>query len=101
MGLLPFRRKSYSGFLRSEKIYQPWPGLNPQTLDPLASMITMGPPGSTSVNGNYSVFLLLRRVIYKLSNEAGNGKVTNPKQAVRERDRTSPTEFHKLQVCLC
>ena len=31
--LLPFRRKSYSGFLRSEKIHRPWPGLNPRTLN--------------------------------------------------------------------
>ena len=34
--LLPFRRKSYSGFLHSEKIHQPRPGLNPRTTDPVA-----------------------------------------------------------------
>ena len=35
-------------FPSEEKIHRPWPGLNPQTSDPVASMITMGPPGSTS-----------------------------------------------------
>ena len=35
----PFRRRSYSGFLRSEKIHRPRPGLNPRTSDPVASMI--------------------------------------------------------------
>ena len=37
---------SHSGFLRSEKIHRPRPGLNPRTSDPVASMITMRPPGS-------------------------------------------------------
>ena len=48
----------------------------------------------------YSVFLFLWRAIYKLSSEAGNGEVINPKQSVRERDRKSPTAFHKLHVRL-
>ena len=47
MALLPFRRKSYSGFLRSEKIHRPRPGLNPRTSDPVASMVTTGPPRLT------------------------------------------------------
>ena len=47
MALLPFQRKSYSGFLRSQKINWPQPGLNPWTLGPVASMLTTGPPGST------------------------------------------------------
>ena len=47
MALLPFRRKSYSGILQSEKIHQPWLGLNPRTSDPVTSMITTGPPGSS------------------------------------------------------
>ena len=42
--LLPFQRKSYSGFLHSEKIHRPQPGLNLRTPDPVASMITTGPP---------------------------------------------------------
>ena len=46
--LLPFQRKSYSGFLRSEKIHRPWPGLNLRTSDPEASMITSGPLGLTT-----------------------------------------------------
>ena len=41
-----FRRKSYSGFLRSEKIHGSRPGLNPRTSDPEESMITTGTPGS-------------------------------------------------------
>ena len=45
--LFPFRRRSYSGFLRSEKIHRLRPGLNPRTSDPVASMTTTGPPGST------------------------------------------------------
>ena len=45
--LLPFQRKSYLGFLCSEKIHQPQPGLNLRASDPVASMITTGPPGST------------------------------------------------------
>ena len=36
--LLPFRRKSYSGFLRSEKIHRPLPGSNPRTSDPEANV---------------------------------------------------------------
>ena len=32
-----------------------------------------------SIANWYSVFLLLWRVTYKLSSEAGNGEVTNPK----------------------
>ena len=48
MALLPFWRKSYSGFLRSEKIHRPWPGLNLRTSDPVVSTITTRPPGSTS-----------------------------------------------------
>ena len=51
--LPPFRRKSYSGFLRSEKIHQPRPGLNPRTSDTVASMITTGPPGATHVAQHY------------------------------------------------
>ena len=47
--LLPFRRKSYSGFLRSEKIHRPRPGSNPRTSDPEASMITTGPPVLTVI----------------------------------------------------
>ena len=46
--LLSFRRKSYSGFLRSEKIHWLRPGLNPLTSNPEASMITPRPPGSTA-----------------------------------------------------
>ena len=34
-------------FLRFEKVHRPRPGLNPRILDPVASMITTGPPGST------------------------------------------------------
>ena len=44
--LFPFWRKSYSGLLRSEKICQHQPGLNPWTSEPVVSMITTGPPGS-------------------------------------------------------
>ena len=47
VNLLSFRRKSYSGFLRSEKIHRPLPGLNPRTSDPVESMITNRPPEST------------------------------------------------------
>ena len=50
---------------------------------------------------HYSVFLFLWRATYKLSSEAGCGEVTNPKKPVRERDRKSPTVFHKLHVRLC
>ena len=46
--LLSFQRKSYSGFLRSEKIHRPRPGSNPWTSDQEASMITTGPPRSTN-----------------------------------------------------
>ena len=46
----------------------------------------------------YSVFLLLPRLTYKLSREAGNGEVTNPKYLVRERDRNSLTVLHELHV---
>ena len=35
--------------------------------------------GNLSPIAYYSVFLLLRRLTYKLSSEAGNGEVTNPK----------------------
>ena len=38
--LLPFRRKSYSGFLHCEKFHRPRPGLDPRTSDPVVSMIT-------------------------------------------------------------
>ena len=59
--LLPFRRKSYLGFLRSEKIHRSRSRLNPQTSDPVASMITTGPPGSTACLGrdicNVNVFI--------------------------------------------
>ena len=48
--LLPFRRKSYSGFLRSEKIHGPRPGSNPRTSYPEASMITPRPAGSIELN---------------------------------------------------
>ena len=47
--LFPFRRKSYSRFLRTEKIHRPRPGLNLRTSDPVGSRITMGPPGSTNI----------------------------------------------------
>ena len=45
--LLPFQRKSYSGLLCSEKIHRPRPGLNRRTSDPVTSMITTRPLGST------------------------------------------------------
>ena len=45
-----------SEFLRSEKIYLLRPRLNPRTSDPVASMITMGPPG---VDVWYSVLSVL------------------------------------------
>ena len=32
-------------FYALKKIHRPRPGLNPRTLDPVASMVTMGPPG--------------------------------------------------------
>ena len=48
--LLPFRTKSYSGFLRSEKIHRPRLGWNPRTSDPEESMITTRPPRSTRAN---------------------------------------------------
>ena len=47
-----------------------------------------------------SVFLLLRRLITKLSTEVGCGEVTNPKQPVRERDRQSPTALN-VTTCAC
>ena len=50
MALLPFRWKSYSGFLRSEKIHRPRLRLNPRTWDPVASLITTGLPGSTCLS---------------------------------------------------
>ena len=50
----PFRRKSYSGFLRCEKIHRLRPGSNPRTSNSEASMITTGPPGSAKV-----IFMLL------------------------------------------
>ena len=58
MALLPFQRKSNSGFLRSEKINQSWPGLNPRTSDPVASMISTGPSGSTRISKYYHKGLL-------------------------------------------
>ena len=36
--LIPFRRKSYSGFLRFEKLLRPRPGSNPRTSDPEANV---------------------------------------------------------------
>ena len=38
---------SHSGFLRSEKIHRPRPGLHPRTSDPVASMKITGPSVST------------------------------------------------------
>ena len=65
---LPFRRKSYSGFLRSEKINRPRPGSNPRTSDPEASMITPRLPGSTKHASetitSEEVFLMIK-VTYK------------------------------------
>ena len=40
------------GFWHSEKIHRPWQGLNLWTSDPVASKITMGPPGSTPTCNN-------------------------------------------------
>ena len=59
--LRPFRRKSYSGFLRFEKIHRLRPGLNPRTLDAVASMITTGPPGST---GNQHATICVSEIEY-------------------------------------
>ena len=49
MTLLPLRRKSYSGFLRCEKMPRPRQGLNSRTSDPVANMITTWPPVLTPV----------------------------------------------------
>ena len=38
IALLPSRRKSYSGFLLSDKIHRPRPGSNPRTSDPEANV---------------------------------------------------------------
>ena len=64
--LIPFRRNSYSGFLRSEKIHRPRPGLNPRTSDPVASVRTTGPPGSTRCRDNAPFMLRFqnRRLSY-------------------------------------
>jgi hypothetical protein len=43
MALLPLQRKSCYGFLLPLKIHHPWVGLNPQTLGPIASTITIRP----------------------------------------------------------
>jgi hypothetical protein len=42
--LLPFRRKACWGFFRPKKIRRLWPGLNPRTWVPEASMLTTRPP---------------------------------------------------------
>jgi hypothetical protein len=49
--LLPLRRKPCYGIRQSLKIHRPRPGLNPRTLDPVASTVTV-PPRTT-------IFLLL------------------------------------------
>ena len=46
-GFTSLPKKSYSGFLHSEKIHWIRPGLNLWTSDPVASMIPKGPVGST------------------------------------------------------
>jgi hypothetical protein len=45
--LLPLRQTSYYGFLPPLKISHPQPNLNPQTLGPMASMLTIRPPRIT------------------------------------------------------
>jgi hypothetical protein len=45
--LLPLRKKSYYGFLSPLKFHRSRLGLNPQTLGPIASTITITPPITT------------------------------------------------------
>jgi hypothetical protein len=45
--LLPLRRKLCYRFLSPLKIHRPRPGLNPQTLGPVASTLTTSPPTAT------------------------------------------------------
>ena len=61
-----FRRKSDSGFLRSEKNHRPHLRSNPQTSDPVASMITTGPPGSTPAGVSVTVTISHYRSYIKI-----------------------------------
>jgi hypothetical protein len=45
--LLPLRRKLCYGFLSPLKIHRSQPGLNPPTLGPIATTITIRPPGKS------------------------------------------------------
>ena len=80
MELIPFQRKSYSGLLHSEKIHRPQPSLNPRTSDPVASMITSGPPGSTDV-----LDMLLLLAFTTLLNVLGNSVASDIEREKAEK----------------
>ena len=56
--------------------------------------------GDAIISLYYSVFPLLRRVVYKLSSEVWCGEVTNPKWPVREIDRQCPTALQCYYMCV-
>ena len=47
----PSEESDAQDFYALKKILGPRPGLNPRTSDPVESMITTGPPGSTTLRG--------------------------------------------------
>jgi hypothetical protein len=60
-GVIPFRRKTCCGFVSPLKTHLPRPGLNPRTLGPMASRITITQPRTTC-----SVTFLLTCLRYAL-----------------------------------
>jgi hypothetical protein len=53
--LLPLRRKACCGFLLPLKLHRPRPGLNPRTLRPMASTLTVAPPRTTVRDGDHGI----------------------------------------------
>ena len=74
---LPFRRKSYSGILCSEKTHRLWLGLNLRTLDPVASMITTVPSGltlATRFEGRVEEWDAMKSLYWRSMNNKGSGR---------------------------
>ena len=88
--LLPFQRKSYSGFLGYEKIHRPQLGSNPRTSDPEASVITTGSLGSTLREE-----VSFQRLNIFTATALGRGRVASPTLSLLYSEKSPRYSFYR------
>ena len=93
----PSEESHTQDFYALKKIHRTWPGLKPRTSDPVASMITTGPPGrSSALRQRVFPYSICSLDVYLICH--GGGLTIKRRQPIRRSVQISKNAFPDLRL---